>query len=345
VTGTNDRCQVRIQRRQFLGGAGAIAAVAMLPMNVRVAGAEPIGDQEWVANHVATRLLGSDGGGVAWLVQWTHMRVLHEQRGLLHVWVPRIHLTGYVQAQMVGPVAAPSQEQLVSEEADASQPPILGAVGLPGCVVGGGNLRSWPVVRGDTLLRTLGHNAQVRAISRVQGDQGDEWYSADWLDPQAQMRTGTGFLHHSVLRLPRLRTPADADRNGHGRWLEADLMEPTMLTAFENGAPIWATLAIKGTAVNRTPQGEYHIVTQVLNETMDSETLHPPIPRNGPGGYYLKNVLWTQYYKWTGETIHYNYWSSNWGYAGSHGCLGLGYYEAKWAWNFADIGTPVRIWG
>jgi lipoprotein-anchoring transpeptidase ErfK/SrfK len=78
---------------------------------------------------------------------------------------------------------------------------------------------------------------------------------------------------------------------------------------------------------------------------MDSETLHTPIPNNGPGGYYLKNVLWTQYYKWTGQTIHYNYWSTNWGYAGSHGCLGLGYHEAKSAWDFADIGTSLRIWG
>jgi lipoprotein-anchoring transpeptidase ErfK/SrfK len=147
-----------------------------------------------------------------------------------------------------------------------------------------------------------------------------------------------------VLRLPRLRTLAAGEGEGRGKWLEADLMEPAMLTAFDDGAPVWATLAIKGTVLNRTPLGDYQVVTQVLNETMDSGTLHPPIPHNAPGGYYLKNVLWTQYYKWTGETIHYNYWSSNWGYAGSHGCLGLGYHEAKWAWDFADIGTPVRIW-
>jgi hypothetical protein len=52
-----------------------------------------------------------------------------------------------------------------------------------------------------------------------------------------------------------------------------------MLTAFEDGAPVWATLTIKGTVANRTPLGEYRIVTQVRRETMDSETLRPPIPR------------------------------------------------------------------
>ena len=54
---------------------------------------------------------------------------------------------------------------------------------------------------------------------------------------------------------------------------------------------------------------------------MNSDTIG--IPRFGPGGYYLTNVLFTQYFTGDGASIHYNYWSSNWGYAGSHGCLGL----------------------
>jgi lipoprotein-anchoring transpeptidase ErfK/SrfK len=60
-------------------------------------------------------------------------------------------------------------------------------------------------------------------------------------------------------------------------------------------------------------------------------------------GYYLKNVLWTQYFTSDGASIHYNYWSSNWGYAGSHGCLGVAYNEARFAWNWADVGTPVYV--
>lgn len=243
-----------------------------------------------MTNHVPTRLLGSDGGAVASLVQWTYMRILRERPGLLHVWVPRLHLIGYVQAHAAGPVPAPSQDQLAAEEVETIHPPVLAAVDLPGCVAGGGNFRSRPLVGADTLLRTLAHNAPVRVVSRVQGDDGGDWYAVDWLDPESQSRIGVGFLHNSALRLPRLRTPVAADRAERGRWFEADLMEPAMLLAVEDGAPIWATLAIKGTAVNRTPLGEYHIVTQVLNETMDSERLHPPIPRDGPGGYYLENV-------------------------------------------------------
>ena len=73
---------------------------------------------------------------------------------------------------------------------------------------------------------------------------------------------------------------------------------------------------------------------------MTSERVYPPIPRDAPGGYYLTGVLWTQYFTADGASIHYNYWSSNWGYPGSHGCLGIAYNEAKFAWDWADVGTP-----
>jgi lipoprotein-anchoring transpeptidase ErfK/SrfK len=74
---------------------------------------------------------------------------------------------------------------------------------------------------------------------------------------------------------------------------------------------------------------------------MDSATVG--IPRNSPGGYYLTNVLYTQYFLAGGQSIHYNYWSSNFGYPGSHGCLGLSYADAAFMWSFAAIGTPVAI--
>jgi len=273
------------------------------------------------------------------------MRLLRTMaRGQLEVWVPRLDLVGRVAAAAVGPVGTPSTEELAAERAEPLGPPNVASMGLPGRVAGGGNLRRWPSVSSDTLLRTLGHNAPVRVVSSVEGEDGELWYGVDWIGAATQDRIGTGFLHHSTIRLPRLRTPRTPDRVRTGRWLEADLLEPAMLTAFEDGAPLWASLTIKGTAADRTPLGEHRIVTQVLREIMNSETLHPPIPRNAPGGYYLKDVLWTQYYAWSGESIHYNYWSSNWGYAGSHGCLGLPYHEARWVWDFAEIGTPVRIW-
>ena len=77
----------------------------------------------------------------------------------------------------------------------------------------------------------------------------------------------------------------------------------------------------------------FTIQRRVANETMNSDTIG--IPRFGPGGYYLTNVLFTQYFTADGASIHYNYWSSNWGYAASHGCLGLTYADSAFLWDWA----------
>ena len=272
------------------------------------------------------------------------MRILRSfANGQLQVWVPRFDLVGRVAANTIGPVPAPEPLDLEAERNDG--PPLYaGGVGLPGRVVGGANLRTWPVV-GNNLLRTLGHNAPLRVIDSVEGDDGQEWYRVNGLDARTFEPMYLGYVHHSVVRLPRLRyTTLSADRTDTpGRHFEADLREPAMITAFEDGGPVWSTLTLKGTVSHRTPSGIHHILWRVANETMTSERVYPPVPRDARGGYYLTGVLWTQYFTSDGASIHYNYWSGNWGYAGSHGCLGIGYNEARFAWNWADVGTPVYV--
>jgi hypothetical protein len=335
---------VPLTRRRFVRLVGGSAALAGL-WRAGVAHADsPSDDATWIANHVETRLLGGDGQPVVGLPRWTRMRVLRNfPDGLIQVWVPRFSLVGRVPATAIGPVPMPSSADLDQEKLDG--PPLYaGGVGMPGRVVGGGNLRTWPVV-GDNLLRTLGHNAPVRVIDSVEGDDGQEWYRVNGLDPKTYAPVNLGYLHNSVVRLPRLRyTPVSADRTDlPGRHFEADLREPALLTAFEDGGPIWSTLTLKGTVTHRTPSGVHKVLWRVPNETMTSERVYPPIPRDAPGGYYLTGVLWTQYFTSDGASIHYNYWSSNWGHAGSHGCLGIGYNEAKFAWDWAAVGTPVYV--
>ncbi len=101
------------------------------------------------------------------------------------------------------------------------------------------------------------------------------------------------------------------------------------------------TLAIHGAGPRPTPVGLFRIQRRVADETMNSDTIG--IPRFGPGGYYLTHVLFTQYFTADGASLHYNYWSSNWGYAASHGCLGLTYADSAWLWSWATLGTPVYV--
>ncbi len=338
----------RISRRRLLAGAGVTLGAAVLPFP-GFAAAEPHDPRpQWIANHEETQLLDANGVPLAFLPRWTRMRVRQGLRGALEVYVPRFDLTGRVAQSAIGPVEEPTDAYLRNELLEPVGPPELSRIGLPARIAGGANLRSLPAVRAETQLRRLPHNAPVRALSSVQGEDGEEWFLVNLLDVEtASDAVGLGYVHNSLVRLPRTRSmPVNPDRlDALGKWFQADLQDPAILVAYEGAAPVWSTLTLKGVAAFKTPLGEHEILRRVPNEIMSSETLIPPVPRDAPGGYYLKNVLWTQYFTWDGASIHYNYWSSNWGYAGSHGCLGVGYNEARFAWQWADIGTPVHVFG
>ena len=53
----------------------------------------------------------------------------------------------------------------------------------------------------------------------------------------------------------------------------------------------------------------------------------------------------SQYFTDEGDSLHYNYWSSNFGEEGSHGCLGLSLDDAAWLWDWAAVGTIVNVHG
>jgi lipoprotein-anchoring transpeptidase ErfK/SrfK len=113
------------------------------------------------------------------------------------------------------------------------------------------------------------------------------------------------------------------------------------VTAYDGDRPVYTALAVKGTVAFQTPTGLFRILRRVQNETMDSATIG--IPRTAPGGYYLPDVLYTQYFTGDGAALHYNYWRSNWGYAGSHGCMGLNLEDSRFLWDFATVGTPIWV--
>lgn len=128
-----------------------------------------------------------------------------------------------------------------------------------------------------------------------------------------------------------------------GRWIDVDLSSETA-TAYEGDAAVYTAGVSTGKAGMDTPTGSFTILRRVANETMDSSTIG--IPRNGPGGYYVTNVYYTQYFTSGGAALHANWWSpdSAFGsYPTSHGCVGMRTGDAAWFWDFASVGTPVYI--
>jgi len=62
-------------------------------------------------------------------------------------------------------------------------------------------------------------------------------------------------------------------------------------------------------------------------------------------GYDVSGVLFTQYFTPDAEAIHLNYWLTDEerGIPRSHGCIGLAYADAEFAWRFLDVGAMVSV--
>ncbi len=146
-----------------------------------------------------------------------------------------------------------------------------------------------------------------------------------------------------ALELATATPPAGVAFDEDERWIAVNLTAQRA-TAFVGGQPVRVALVTTGMPGWETPTGDFRVYRRVENETMDSEGLGIPI--DSPDGWFVDNVLYTQYI-FSGITLHYNYWRPQ-SYFGnipsSHGCVGLGYGDAKFLWDFADIGTRVVVY-
>lgn len=146
-----------------------------------------------------------------------------------------------------------------------------------------------------------------------------------------------------VLAIALFAAQAPGARAQGGRSIDVNLSTQTA-TAYEGATPVYSAGVTTGRPGWATPTGSFAITYRVANETMDSSTIG--IPRDSPGGYYITGILYTQYVDYSGDALHYNYWSpaSAFGnYPTSHGCVGMRLGAAAFFWNFADVGTPVVI--
>ena len=329
------RVDRRLGRRTFLGALAA-ATLPLLPSRpVLAAPADQGFKPYWVQNFVEAELYsGPDPRAISFrrAKLFSYFKVLELQRGpRLYVLDPLADGTAWIAAVAVGPSGEPPESYLKtgssitaasSSTATSSATPTLD---IPARIAGGANVRSRPEVAGDNLVGRLGHNAAVQVSQEVTGGDGEPWY-----------RVADGqFVHHSLVRLPKPFPPHP------GKLIVAELTEPVLVAAYEDGKPVYSAMAIKGNVGWGTPTGFFTILRRVANETMDSSTLG--IPRGAPGGWYLKDVLYTQYFTGDGAAIHYNYWSSNFGYSASRGCLGMNLADALWFWEWASVGTPLII--
>jgi lipoprotein-anchoring transpeptidase ErfK/SrfK len=115
---------------------------------------------------------------------------------------------------------------------------------------------------------------------------------------------------------------------GH-RWIDIDISEQR-LAAYEGDTLVLSADVSTGLPGTPTPLGEFRIYRRV------------PIQAMGGPDYYLPNVQYVAYFD-RDYAIHATYWHDNFGQPMSHGCVNMRTADARWLYEWAPLGTLVRV--
>lgn len=117
------------------------------------------------------------------------------------------------------------------------------------------------------------------------------------------------------------------------KWIDINLSAKTV-TSYEGATVVRGPVTIvDGAAATPTVTGTYHVYLQYEIQTMRGQ--------NADGtDYETENVPWVSYF-YEGYALHGAPWWSSWGFSASHGCLNMPVDEAKWIYDWAEIGTTV----
>jgi lipoprotein-anchoring transpeptidase ErfK/SrfK len=129
---------------------------------------------------------------------------------------------------------------------------------------------------------------------------------------------------------PNTTPPEGVDSN---RWIEVNLEEQT-IAVYENYELVFATMVATGSEPFWTRPGTFQIF-----EKKEAETMRNNDPTDF---YYLENVPFTMYFDGA-RALHGAYWRTRFGYPQSHGCVNLSVGDARWLFEWANIGDWVYI--
>ncbi len=120
-----------------------------------------------------------------------------------------------------------------------------------------------------------------------------------------------------------------------GRWIAVDLYEQVAV-AYEGGTPVFATLISSGLAKTPTREGMFAVWAKLRTGSMTGF-------EGKPEQYNIPVVPYILYFDGS-IGLHGTFWHNGFGYRHSRGCVNLSISDAKWLYNFAEVGTPVYVW-
>ena len=124
----------------------------------------------------------------------------------------------------------------------------------------------------------------------------------------------------------RIQFPAEGNSE---RWIDVNLLEQRVY-AYEGDVVVNSFLVSTGVAETPTVTGEYQIYVKV------------PIQDMSGRGYYLPDVPWVMYF-YEEYGFHGTYWHNNFGTPMSRGCVNMRIDDAAWLYDWASVGTAVKV--
>jgi hypothetical protein len=177
----------------------------------------------------------------------------------------------------------------------------------------------------DYTGRTFSQYEMVTIYSSAEAADG-EWFMIgidEWVDSRR------------VARVIPNTTPPEGVENG--RWIEINLFEQT-ISVYENSQLIYATVTATGVPPLDTRPGLFEIYKK-----LESTPMSGSFEADRSDYYYLEDVPYTLYYD-QARALHGAYWRSFMGYKQSHGCVNLTIADARWVFDWAEVGDWVYVW-
>jgi hypothetical protein len=199
---------------------------------------------------------------------------------------------------------------------------------------------SSPVVAHLRYQQELKLRARVRGERYVVGDQTWSMAIQDWSNVWYQV--DGGYVYSAWVWVPRPGEVLPSQLPAGNRWIDVDIATQTARLMIGDRV-VYTAPVTTGKDGYDTPQGNWTIQYQVLDETMTSAQAGINDPREH---YDVKHVLFTQYFDGLGDALHLNYWQPVSVFGNertSHGCVGLYVQDAQYVWMFAEPGMRVRI--
>ena len=186
------------------------------------------------------------------------------------------------------------------------------------------NPRKEPSVNAPFSPISLAKHEVVQVFDSIEAE-GMTWY----------MIRPDQWVEHLKIRVvtPILSTPEGVD---NGRWIEINLDEQT-LSVYEESRLIFSTLAATGYEPYFTQPGLFQV-----REKKEFETMTGAFAAGKADYYMLEDVPWTIYYDGP-RAMHGAYWHVNFGYEVSHGCVNLSIGDARWLYEWVNVGDWVYV--